>query len=172
MTSRRPYWCPKTMKRRPWWCPNPILWELNSFLMQTLSFVPINLHRCWPREWKHSIVGTCREFTGTCFNFYSHWEPARASAPCALGTCAFKFQRICGFAGELVVHIFLSFVYIDLFSCCLSLFSLKRTHQTPSLSPHPPPRSDGTLWRRSSRSLWTGSLSGEKNSKERPVHRL
>ena len=28
----------------------PILWELNSFLMQTLSFVPINLHRCWPRE--------------------------------------------------------------------------------------------------------------------------
>ena len=22
--------------------------------MQTLSFVPINLHRCWPREWKHS----------------------------------------------------------------------------------------------------------------------
>ena len=50
MTSRRPYWCPKTMKRRPCWCPKPILWELNSFLMQTLSFVPINLHRCWPRE--------------------------------------------------------------------------------------------------------------------------
>ena len=56
MTSWRPYWCPKTMKRRPWWCPKPILWELNSFLMQMLSFVPINLHRCWPREWKHSIV--------------------------------------------------------------------------------------------------------------------
>ena len=56
MTSRRPYWCPKTMKRRPCWCPKPILWELNSFLMQTLSFVPINLHRCWPREWKHSIA--------------------------------------------------------------------------------------------------------------------
>ena len=36
MTSRRPYWCPK-----------PVLWELNFFLMQTLSFVPINLHRCW-----------------------------------------------------------------------------------------------------------------------------
>ena len=29
--------------------------ELNSFLMQTISFVPINLHKCWPREWKHSI---------------------------------------------------------------------------------------------------------------------
>ena len=55
MTSRRPCWCPKTMKRRPYWCPEPILWGLNSFLMQTLSFVPINLHRCWPREWKHSI---------------------------------------------------------------------------------------------------------------------
>ena len=55
MTSRRPYWCPKTMKRRPCWCPKLILWELNSFLMQTLSFVPINLHRCWTREWKHSI---------------------------------------------------------------------------------------------------------------------
>ena len=50
MTSRRPYWCPKTMKRRPW----PIRWELNSFLMQKLS-VPINLHRCWPHESKHSI---------------------------------------------------------------------------------------------------------------------
>ena len=56
MTSRRPYWCPKTMKRRPCWCPKPVLWELNSFLMQTRSFVPINLHICWPREWKHSIV--------------------------------------------------------------------------------------------------------------------
>ena len=40
MTSRPPYWCPKTMKRRPCWCPKPILWELNSFLMQTHSFVP------------------------------------------------------------------------------------------------------------------------------------
>ena len=42
MTSRRPYWCPKTMKRWPCWCPKPILWELNSFLMQTLPFVPMN----------------------------------------------------------------------------------------------------------------------------------
>ena len=56
MTSRRPYWCPKTMKRRPCWCPKRVLWELNSFLMQTRSFVPINLRRCWPREFKHSIV--------------------------------------------------------------------------------------------------------------------
>ena len=42
MTSRWPYWCPKTMKRRPCWCPKPVLLELNSLLMQTLSFVPIN----------------------------------------------------------------------------------------------------------------------------------
>ena len=48
--SRRPYWCPKTMERQPCWCPKPVLWELSSFLMLTLSFVPINLHRCWPRE--------------------------------------------------------------------------------------------------------------------------
>ena len=62
MTSRRPYWCPKTMKRPPCWCPKPVLWELNSFLMQTLSFVPINLRRCWPRERKHSIVKTSSIF--------------------------------------------------------------------------------------------------------------
>ena len=42
MTSWRPHWCPKTMKRRPCWSPRLILWELNSFLMQTLSFVPVN----------------------------------------------------------------------------------------------------------------------------------
>ena len=50
MTSRRPYLCSKTMKRRPFWCTKTILWELNSFLIQTLSFVSINLHICWPRE--------------------------------------------------------------------------------------------------------------------------
>ena len=55
MTSRQPYWCPKTMKWWPCGCPKPILWGLNSFLMQTLFFVPINLHRCWSREWKRCI---------------------------------------------------------------------------------------------------------------------
>ena len=55
MTSRRPYGCLKTMKRRPCWCTKPILSELNSFLLQTLSFVPINLpSRYWPREWKRA----------------------------------------------------------------------------------------------------------------------
>ena len=33
MTSRRPYWCSKTMKRRPCWCAKKIIWWLNSFLM-------------------------------------------------------------------------------------------------------------------------------------------
>ena len=66
MTSRRPCWCPNTMKRWscwcpktkkrwPCWCPKPVLRKMSSFLMQTLSFVPINLHRCSPREWRHSI---------------------------------------------------------------------------------------------------------------------
>ena len=40
----------QTMKRRPCWCPKPILWEWNSFLMQTLSLVSLSLQRCWPRE--------------------------------------------------------------------------------------------------------------------------
>ena len=64
-----PYWCPKTMKRWPCWCPEPILWELNSFLMQTISFVTINLHRCWPRVWKHSIFLWCLAIFFLCFSF-------------------------------------------------------------------------------------------------------
>ena len=52
----RPYWCSKTMNRRPCLCPKPVLRELKSFLMQTLSFVPVNLHRCWPGESKRSIA--------------------------------------------------------------------------------------------------------------------
>ena len=45
-----------------------------------------------------------------CIGLYSDWQPSRASAPCALGTRAFKFQRICGSAEELVVHMFVSLV--------------------------------------------------------------
>ena len=33
MTSRRPYWCSRTLERRLCLCSKPILWELNSFLM-------------------------------------------------------------------------------------------------------------------------------------------
>ena len=32
MTSRRPYWCPKTMKRLPCWCPKPISGSRTLFL--------------------------------------------------------------------------------------------------------------------------------------------
>ena len=73
MSSRRPYWCPKTMKRQPCWCPKRILWELNSFLMQTFSFVPINLHRCWPREWKHSIKYNIKLSCCKCCLSFSYW---------------------------------------------------------------------------------------------------
>ena len=55
MTSRRPYWCSKTMKRRPSWCSKQNLWELDSFLKWTIPFVLINLHICWPCEWKRTI---------------------------------------------------------------------------------------------------------------------
>ena len=48
--------CFHMTSRRPCWCPKPVHYDLNSFLMQTLSFVPITLYRCWPREWKHSIA--------------------------------------------------------------------------------------------------------------------
>ena len=79
MTSWRPYLCPKTMKRRPCLCPKPVLWELNSFLMQTLPFVPINLHRCWPREWKHSIPRKMTSWTARYGEKHETWlwEPVK-----------------------------------------------------------------------------------------------
>ena len=42
MSSRRPYWCPKTMKRRPFWGfqTNPMGVELFSYANVTISFVP------------------------------------------------------------------------------------------------------------------------------------
>ena len=54
MTSRRPYVCTKQ------WlgghvCVQTILWELNSFHMLKLSFIPSNLQSCWPRDWKRAI---------------------------------------------------------------------------------------------------------------------
>ena len=69
-------------------------------------------------KYTHEIVGTDRvplehapgTKTRVCIGLYSDWEPSRASGPCALGTCAFKFQHICGSAEELVVHIFVSLV--------------------------------------------------------------
>lgn len=54
--SQQPYWCSKTIKRQSYWGTKPILWKLISFLMLTLSFVPINLHGCCSREWKRFMV--------------------------------------------------------------------------------------------------------------------
>ena len=56
MTSRRPYWFSKTMKRRPCWWSKQILWGWTLFLCKKFFFVPVNLHRCWPREWIRSII--------------------------------------------------------------------------------------------------------------------
>ena len=55
-TLWQPYWCSKTMKRWPCWCTKMILWASDSFLMQTLFFVPINLHRCWSHDLNRSIT--------------------------------------------------------------------------------------------------------------------
>ena len=83
---------------------------------------------------------------------YSHWEPSRTNAPCARGTRALKFRRICGSAGELVVRTFVGLVQIGLFHAVYS--SLRQNgRQAPSLTLHQPPRSDGTHWRLSSRSF-------------------
>ena len=40
---------------RPYWFSKAVLWELASFLMQTNSFVPVNVQGCWSRGWKRSI---------------------------------------------------------------------------------------------------------------------
>ena len=42
--------------------------------MQTISFVPVNLHRCWPREWKRSIQLVLQQNK-------SHVFPARCTVP-------------------------------------------------------------------------------------------
>ena len=50
--------------------PNHSCGSWTLFLCKRFSFVPINLHRCWPRKWKHRIrlpwrhVKTIHRFTG------------------------------------------------------------------------------------------------------------
>ena len=65
MTSRRPCWCSE-----PGW---ENVWELKSFLMQTLRFVPINLHRCWPRVWKHSCKKNLKFAIVILLTAYTAW---------------------------------------------------------------------------------------------------
>ena len=55
MTSRRPYWCTKQWIGGHVCVQKKILWELNSFHMLKLSFIPSNLQSCWPCDWKRSI---------------------------------------------------------------------------------------------------------------------
>ena len=43
VTSRPPCLFANTIKRRPCWCAKPILWQLNFFLRQKLSFVQIGI---------------------------------------------------------------------------------------------------------------------------------
>ena len=85
--SRQPYWCSKTMKQRPCWCPKPIPWELKYFHIQTLSFVPINLHRRWPRETTCSNLTHYEMALACTFCFYNGWCDSRLQV---IGT---KFER-------------------------------------------------------------------------------
>ena len=55
VTSCRPCWCPLTKEWRPCCYPKLILREFNSILMQRYSFVLLENHAHWSREWKHSI---------------------------------------------------------------------------------------------------------------------
>ena len=52
MTSRWPYLCTKQWIGGHVCVQTKILWELNSFHMLKLSFVPSNLQSCWPRDLK------------------------------------------------------------------------------------------------------------------------
>ena len=61
--------------------------------------------RCWGE-----LKSLRAQSVGEVSAYYSHWGPSRAKVPCARETRALKFQRICGSARELVVHIFVSLV--------------------------------------------------------------
>ena len=73
------------MKRRPCQCFKPILWELNSLLMQTVSSVPINLHRRRPRGLKRSI--------GKILRFSRLYKDLEIKDPRILILAKFKYPR-------------------------------------------------------------------------------
>ena len=65
---------------------------------------------------------------------YSHWGPSRTNAPCVpWDPCTVNLQgnSLCSYICEIGINSFFR----------------QNGHQSPSLSPHPPPRSNGTLWR-------------------------
>ena len=56
MTSRPPYWCSGQNNETAAMLvsqTNPESWTF--FLCKKISFIAINVHSCWPREWKRSI---------------------------------------------------------------------------------------------------------------------
>ena len=57
MMSRPPCWRSETITSRS----KLILWELNSFLMQILSFVSINKYDSWSHVRTHSIASPLRD---------------------------------------------------------------------------------------------------------------
>ena len=73
------------MKRWPCWCPKPILWELTSFLKQTVSSVPINLHRRMSRGWKRYI--------GKILRFSRLYKDREIKDPGILILAKFKYPR-------------------------------------------------------------------------------
>ena len=56
MTSQRPYLCYENNDSVAMFVYKKITWELNSFHMLKLSFIPSNLQSCWPCDWKQSIL--------------------------------------------------------------------------------------------------------------------
>ena len=51
--------CSKIKKRWPYWCTKPVLWELNSFSMQTSPFVSAKQYGGLSLEGKHSRGELC-----------------------------------------------------------------------------------------------------------------
>ena len=69
MTLQRPFWCPKTIKRWPCLVLETKPVEVELFLIWMLSFVKINLHRCWPLVWKRSTVNFILVLQNSLENF-------------------------------------------------------------------------------------------------------
>lgn len=74
--------------RLPCWSLKTILWELDSFLMWTHSFVPINLQSCRPREW-NAIFSKLSEYIIDSITHGSAMQPTKQ-------TCksAWNFQNL------------------------------------------------------------------------------
>ena len=91
----------KTMNRQPCLCTKKILWELYSFHMLKLTFIPSNLPSYWPRDWKRSnllrlfIIRTNR-VKGVVFMFfiyiYINWQITKS---CSITWCTSLLEGQC-----------------------------------------------------------------------------